>query len=220
MFTWSFKRFFFKIHSPTLFSELYSFDYVGIGSKEAEQQRNLKMLQKDIWFSPSCCLLYQTRGRKWHSTGRKHINSEKEQAVYRSFFYAGLHQLGKEACGPLELQTYWCNCKFSSNKQISTDRTQWNESGPHITDQLRMKSKGVTLIGLPSGVRTSSESSIIFSAIRAMALAWLRLFLWSPAATQYASPIVSTCSNQTNRVSQHGNERGTLPLGLQSNSIA
>lgn len=83
-----------------IFSECYSFQYVGIGSKEAEQQRNLKMLHKDIWFSPSCYLLYQSRGQNWHSMGRQHINSEKEQAVYRFFFYAGLHQFWKRGLWP------------------------------------------------------------------------------------------------------------------------
>lgn len=81
--------------------------------------------------------------------------------------------------------------------------------------------KNITLIGLPSGVSTSSDSSIIFRAIRAMGFAWFRFCLWSPAATQYASPIVSTCSNQTNQMQKYDNETGICAINyLQSSNVA
>lgn len=54
-----------------------------------------------------------------------------------------------------------------------------------------------TLIGWPWCVWCLEHVSIILSAIHAICSACVVLCLWSPQATQYASPIVSTCNRRT-----------------------
>lgn len=55
----------------------------------------------------------------------------------------------------------------------------------------------LTCIGSPAGVITSFESSIIFKAMSATWTAWVLLSLCKPPATQYASPMVSTWTQQS-----------------------
>lgn len=58
------------------------------------------------------------------------------------------------------------------------------ESEGEIAHSLSCAKRRLTLMDLPSGVNTSSDSSIIFRAMSAIGLAWLSIFRWSPPATQ------------------------------------
>lgn len=76
-----------------IFSEWYSFQYVSKGPKEAEQQRNLKMLQKDIWVCPSCIKVGDRNGIAWK--GSTSTVSKSRQSTDSSFMqvYTNLEKM-------------------------------------------------------------------------------------------------------------------------------